>query len=449
MSPCVTIIVPIYNAQATLRRCVESVLSQEFTDFELILADDGSGDGSAALCDQFAQADGRVRVLHKPNTGVSDTRNQAMAQARGEYLQFLDADDWITPNATKLLVRAARQHQCDLVVSDFYRVVGERLSPKGDIDEEGPFSREEYAAHMMENPADFYYGVLWNKLYRRDIIAEHRLRMDPAISWCEDFLFNLEYIRHAQRFFALKVPIYYYVKTKGSLATQGMSISKTVRTKLMLFEYYNQFYKTVLDEAEYEKRRLKVYRFLIDAAQDGSVPPLPLVSTRLGEERTRIHDQALEGEGVLCDLYREQKLLDYYLEPAARKNGLTLPEADLLLHLRQCGAGTRRELADFAGVSRGSLSVLLQRLGARGLLSTAEVKAPSGGREKHLHVTLLPAAEPVLAELSRACEEHEDARLSGLDAGARAQYAELSRRVQNNIRELLTSTVPAPPDPER
>ena len=443
MSPCVTIIVPIYNAQTTLRRCVESVLNQEFTDFELILADDGSRDSSGVLCDQFAQADSRVRVLHKANSGVSDTRNQAMAQARGEYLQFLDADDWITPNATKLLVRSARQHQCDLVISDFYRVVGERVSPKGDIDEEGPFTREEFAAHMMENPADFYYGVLWNKLYRRDIIAEHRLQMDPAISWCEDFLFNLEYIRHAQRFFALKVPIYYYVKTKGSLASQGMSISKTVRTKLMLFEYYNQFYKTVLDEAEYEKRRLKVYRFLIDAAQDGSVPPLPLVSTRLGAERTRIHDRALEGEGILCGLYRERKLLDYYLEPAAQKNGLTLSEAGLLLHLRQCEVGTRRELADFAGVSRGSLSVLLQRLGARGLVSTAENKAASGGRERQLSVTFLPAAEPVLADLSRACEDYEEARLSGLDAGERVQYGELAQCVQDNIRALLTSTASA------
>lgn len=449
MPPCVTIIVPIYNAQATLRRCVESVLNQEFTDFELILADDGSRDGSGALCDQFAQADGRVRVLHKANSGVSDTRNQAMAQARGEYLQFLDADDWITPNATKLLVRSARQHQCDLVVADFYRVVGERVSPKGDIDEDGPLTREEFAAHMMENPADFYYGVLWNKLYRRDIIEEHQLQMDPTVSWCEDFLFNLEYIRHARRFFALQVPIYYYVKTKGSLASQGLNISKTVRTKLMLFEYYNQFYKAVLDEAEYEKRRLKVYRFLIDAAQDGSAPPLPLVSTRLGEERTRVHGRALEGEGALCDLYRERKLLDYYLEPAAQKNGLTLSEAGLLVHLRQCEAGTRRELAEFAGVSRSSLSMLLQRLGAKGLVSAAEVKAAPGGGEKQLSVTFLPAAEPVLAELRRAYEDFEEARLSGLDAGERARYGELTRRVQNNIQERLTSTVSTPPTPGR
>ncbi len=437
MEPCVSIIVPIYNAEATLRRCVDSVLSQEFSDFELILADDGSRDGSGAICDGFAQADGRVRVLRKENSGVSDTRNQAMALARGEYLQFLDADDWITPNATKLLVRAAREHACDLVISDFYRVVGGRVSPKGDIDEDRPLTREEFAAHMMENPADFYYGVLWNKLYRRDIVTEHGLRMDPEISWCEDFLFNLEYIRHTRRVFALQVPVYYYVKTKGSLASQGMSISKTVRTKLMLFEYYNQFYKTVLEEEEYEKRRLKVYRFLIDAAQDGAAPPLPLVSTRLGEERIRVRSGALEGEGLLYDALRERKLLDYYLEPAAQKNGLSLAEAGLLLRLRQWNGGARKELAEFAGLSGGSLSVLLQRLSAKGLVSAAEAKAASGAREKRLQITLLPAAGQALADVDHAWEDFEEARLAGFSGEERAQYARLAQRVRDNVRDVL------------
>lgn len=436
MKPCVTIIVPIYNAQPTLRRCVDSVLSQEFADFELILADDGSKDGSGAVCDEFARRDSRVRVVHKANSGVSDTRNQAMALARGEYLQFLDADDWITPNATKLLVRAAREHGCDLVISDFYRVVGERVAPKGDIDEDGPLTREEFAAYMMENPADFYYGVLWNKLYRRDIITEHRLQMDPEISWCEDFLFNLEYIRHARRFFALQVPIYYYVKTKGSLASQGMSISKTVRTKLMLFEYYNEFYKTVLDEGEYEKRRLKVYRFLIEAAQDGSAPPLPLVSTRLGEERTRIRSGALEGEGLPYDALRERKLLDYYLEPAAQKNGLSLAEANLLLRLRQWDGGARRELAEFAGVSGGSLPVLLQRLAGKGLVSTGETREP-GGREKRMSVSFPPASGTALADVEKAWEDFEAARLSGFAPEEREEYARLTRRIQDNIRDIL------------
>lgn len=436
MEPSVSIIVPVYNAEATLHRCVESVLSQEYTDFQLILADDGSQDSSSAICDSFARLDSRVKVLHKENSGVSDTRNQAISIAQGCYLQFLDADDWLTPNASKLLVRTAVENQCDLVVSDFYRVVGERVSPKGDIDEGGLLTREEYAAHMMENPADFYYGVLWNKLYRRDIIEEHHLRMNPAISWCEDFLFNLEYIRHAQRFFALQVPIYYYVKTKGSLVNQGTSISKTVHTKLMLFEYYQQFYKAVLDDAEYEKCRLKVYRFLFDAAQDGAVPPLPLVSTRLGRERMQVHASLLSGQGILFDWFRERKLLDYYLEPAAQKNGLTLPEIRLLLYLRFFGANTRKNLTDLVGISKGSLSMQIQRLTAKGLIAVTETRIP-GSREKIMNISFFPAAEAVLAELQSVLEDFEAAQLSGLSSEERTQYTQLSQRIQRNIRDVL------------
>ena len=107
MEPCVSIIVPIYNAENYIRRCIDSILNQEFTDFELILADDGSKDASGAICDEYAKKDPRIHVIHKKNTGVSDTRNLAIAQAKGTYLQFLDSDDWITPDATKLLVRAA------------------------------------------------------------------------------------------------------------------------------------------------------------------------------------------------------------------------------------------------------------------------------------------------------------------------------------------------------
>lgn len=104
MDPVVSIIVPVYQAEKTIRRCVNSVLAQKYTDFELLLADDGSTDDSGAICDRYAAGNPRVRVIHKVNTGVSDTRNRALDQARGTYLQFLDSDDWITPDATQLLV---------------------------------------------------------------------------------------------------------------------------------------------------------------------------------------------------------------------------------------------------------------------------------------------------------------------------------------------------------
>lgn len=436
MNPSVSIIVPVYNAEACLRRCVESVLNQEYADFELLLADDGSRDVSGRICDEYAAADSRVRVFHKENSGVSDSRNLCLDQARGRYLQFLDADDWITANATKLLVQAMEEHLCDLVISDFYRVVGERVSPKGDIDEVQVLSREEYAAHMMENPANYYYGVLWNKLYRREIVEQHHLRMDPAISWCEDFMFNLEYIRRAETFFALQVPVYYYVKTKGSLCTQGISISKTIQMKLTVFEYYNQFYKTVLDEEEYEKQRLKIYRFLIDAAEDGTVPP---VSKRLGSERVRVSPDALEGQGFLFDTFRERKLLDYYLEPAAQKNDLSLPEARLLLYLRQSGPAARKDLADFAGLPRGGLSMLLNRLEGKGLISVTELRGAKGkrGRESRLEITFPPSANAVLEDVANIWEDFTSARLSGFSPEERELYERFAGRVQENIRGIL------------
>jgi glycosyltransferase involved in cell wall biosynthesis len=439
MQPTVSIIVPVYNAEKTIRRCIESILGQEYTDFELILANDGSQDASGAICDEYAAQDARIRVLHKKNTGVSDTRNQAISKARGRYLQFLDSDDWITSDATNLLVRAAEDHHCDLVVADFYRVVGERLSRKGDIDEDGVLSREEYAGHMMENPADFYYGVLWNKLYRREIVKKHRLRMDPEISWCEDFMFNLEFIRYAETFYALQVPIYYYVKTKGSLANQNLSITNTVKMKLTVFEYYHRFFKTVLDEEEYEKSRLKVYRFLLDAAGDGAVPPAILPgSQKLGEERTHASPEVLGGAGALSDAFRDRKLLERYLETAALKNDLSLTEAKVLLSWKQIDSptATRKELADFAGISRRDLTVAVQRLSGKGLLAVETVREEDDA-EKRFSIKLLPAAAPVLSDLETAEGDYGKARTVNFTAEEQVQYAALREKIRGNIQAVL------------
>ena len=458
----VSIIVPIYNAEQYLRRCVDSILNQEYTDYELLLVNDGSTDASGDICEEYRDRDPRVIVIQKENTGVSDSRNRALDRARGKYLQFLDSDDWITPDATRLFVRAAEEYGCDMVISDFYRVVGERLSPKGDIEEEGVLTREEFAAHMMENPADFYYGVLWNKLYRRDIVEEHKLRMDTDISWCEDFMFNLEYIRYAKVFYALHAPIYYYVKRKGSLASQGINISKTVKMKLNVFEYYNNFYKHVLEEEDYEKNRLQVYRFFIDAAGDGTVPPSILPgSKKLGDERVFVNTQILQAEGPAGEDYRKRKLLEHYLEPVALKGDLKVMDVCLLLCLCEKHEwDSRRELADFAGITRTNLTSGLQRLTMKGFLKVEEVKEPKPskkdkttgknktktaemaetkrkGRGGRIAVTILPAADAVMKELEMAQRDYDAARFAGFTEEELIKYAELSEKIKENTKNIL------------
>ncbi len=440
MSPEVSIIVPVHNAQATLHRCINSIIHQEYTDFELLLVDDGSTDNSGSICDEFAQQDERIVVIHKENSGVSDSRNLALSKACGTYLQFVDSDDWITPDAAKRFVKTAEEHHCDLVIADFYRVIGERISPKGNIDETEPFSREQYAAYMMENPADFYYGVLWNKLYRRDIVEKYHLRMDPSVSWCEDFMFNLEYIRHAAVFSAVQIPLYYYVKTKGSLVSQGMSLAKTVRMKRAVFDCYTNFYKNIFSEEDYEKIRFQVYRFLIDAAGDGSLS----IGAKKLENQLYISLEEISGEGALSEIYRGRKLLDYYLEPAAVKYDLSLRDARLILCLcRTVSPCRKRDLADRLGETVQGISHRLQKLSVKGYLQVEDAQAGrqrgESRKTKRINVTFLPQAEAVLEELRAAESEAAELRFSGFTQEEREIYEKLTKKMDYNMQKLLSN----------
>lgn len=434
MSPKISIIVPIYNAQKTIERCIDSILNQDFSDFELILLDDGSKDNSGKICDTYAGKDQRVRVIHKENSGVSASRNLALREAKGEYLQFLDADDWITPNATRLLVESMETNDCDMVIADFYRVIGERLSHKGSIDEDGVLSREEFANNMMENPADFYYGVLWNKLYKRSIIEKYQLCMNPKISWCEDFMFNLEYIRHCENIFVLQVPIYYYVKTKGSLVSQSMSLTKTIKTKMMVFEYYNDFYKQVLTEEEYEKKRLQIYSYLTDMASDEIVPPALISnSKKLGQERSQANAALGDGNDYFAQDYRNRKLMAYYIEPVAIKNDLTLEEARVLLVLSHHPmVKNRKELAEFLKISLQRLTIIFNKLRKNEYIKVSKKRG-----ENRLEIIFYKAAEKLIDELKIAERQFENARFSGLTERELQEYKRLSEQIKGNTLEII------------
>lgn len=450
MEPKVSIIVPVYNAEEYLERCVDSILNQEFSDLELILVDDGSKDGSGDICRRYGEQDRRVRVISKENSGVSDSRNMAIDQARGIYLQFVDSDDWLTPDATRLLVRRAEETGCDLVISDFYRVSGDLVAHKGDIEEDGEMTLEEFASHMMENPADFYYGVLWNKLYRRELVERYHLRMDRNISWCEDFMFNLEYMRHVQSICALRTPVYYYLKRKGSLVSQGMNITRTVRMKLMMFEYYNNFYKHVLDEEDYEKNRLQVYRFLVDSAGDGIVlPSIFSGSKRLGRERTRVSAEAVAEDSILAEAYRDRKLLEYYLEPVALRCGLSVGETILLVYLSQEKREfTREELADLMNMSRPRLQAAIQKLSGRGMVRMEEQKEKKNGH-KVFTAHIQPAACLLFKDFEAVRRDYFGARFKGFTQEERDCYLELTVRVQENVRAVLRQPAAAEADAEK
>ena len=432
MESLVSIIVPVFNAEEYIHRCIDSILKQEYQNFELLLVDDGSTDRSGKICREYAGRDSRVHVIQKENTGVSASRNLALKQARGTYIQFLDSDDWIAPEATRLLVRSMETHSCDMVIADFYRVSGEYMAQKGDINENKVLSRQEFSEHMMENPADFYYGVLWNKMYRRDIIEDHQIRMDESLNWCEDFLFNLEYIRHAHSFYALPIPIYYYRKRKGSLASQGMNIISTMRMKINVFEYYNGFYKDIYDKESYDTIRFHVYKFLLTAAKDGMVAPLFVPGVKkLGEEKKRFHTDALEKNGFFMDQYRTRKLLAFQLDYAAKKSGLSMEETYLLFCLMQSGEySTIEEMADFTGLTPRKLSLLLQKLEKKKLIQKEN-------QRKKWKVVLTPETASLQTDLRLAEEDVQAIRFSGFTEEELLQYKRLEEKIQEHTIEYF------------
>ena len=189
----------------------------------------------------------RCRGIPGRRNTVSSTRNLAISKAKGDYIQFVDVDDWLPFDSTKLLVRALEENDCDMAIGDFYRVVDETVSRKGSIKKGGVMSLVEYADKMLLTPADFYYGVLWNKLYKKQLIDAYQIRMDETISYSEDTIFNLQYLTHVNKIAVTKSPVYYYVKTEGSLVMKNLNLQSTIKQKSTVIKYYNDFYKKILD----------------------------------------------------------------------------------------------------------------------------------------------------------------------------------------------------------
>ena len=308
----VSIIVPVYNGEKSIKRCAESILNQDYPELELILVDDGSRDRSWEIMQALAAADHRVKAIHQENGGVSSARNRALAEAGGTYVQFADVDDWLPMDATKLLVREMEAQSADLAVGDFYRVVDGNVSEKGAIETSGVLSLQQYADEMMLAPADLYYGVLWNKLYRRDIIECYGIRMDENISYSEDMIFNLEYLLHVKNIAILKAPVYYYQYTKGSL-----------KMKKSVIGYYNEFFRKTFDAPAYQERLPVIYGYLLAVSHDSLALPFTPGTRKLQEGEAL---SALSGDcGTGFPMHSavlETRLLGRYLETLGRKHGM-------------------------------------------------------------------------------------------------------------------------------
>ncbi len=214
----ISIIVPVYKVEPWLRRCVDSILRQTYSNFELILVDDGSPDHCGAICDLYAEKDNRVVVIHQENQGVSSARNAALNLATGEYIGFVDSDDFIAPNMYELLVEGIEHYQAEIAFCGvcFVTDQGEiNTTSKKKVTEEllRVIDQRAFVLGALEHQA-WVNHTIWNKLYRRDILG--KLRFDESFRICEDALFLLEYSRFIVKAAQIDASYYYYFCRQGS-----------------------------------------------------------------------------------------------------------------------------------------------------------------------------------------------------------------------------------------
>ena len=219
MSPKLSIIIPIYNTEAYLPQCLDSVLSQSYTDFELLLVDDGSTDNSGAICEEYAQKDTRIKVFHTKNGGICSARNIGLDNAQGEWIYLVDSDDELLPDGLRTMVECIND-DVDVVMGGYekYDLDGNLIMTERNHEIMTLSKRDSLLVLFQDYSIHYsYLGYVWIRLFRNRIIQDYALRFDPTVRIKEDTLFVTQYLCKSNgktRF--TTTPVYKYKAQKNS-----------------------------------------------------------------------------------------------------------------------------------------------------------------------------------------------------------------------------------------
>lgn len=207
----ISVIIPVYNTQEYLPKCIESVLSQPFENFEILLINDGSTDNSGAICDSYAMSDSRIRVLHKENGGVSSARNLGIEKAEGEYTIHLDSDDYISTNMLEEMYNKATLDNCDILIADYYSDIN------GNIKLYEQRLRNTNSNTIIKQLLEGeLHGSVCNKLIKSSLYKDGNVTFNQDIDYCEDLLFNIECFLLNPKVSKIDKAFLYYVQRDGS-----------------------------------------------------------------------------------------------------------------------------------------------------------------------------------------------------------------------------------------
>ena len=264
-APKVSVIIPVYNVETYLPKCLEQLRIQTLPEIEILCVDDASADGSARVVREFQQRDPRIRLLQQEHAGVSAARNLGLSQARGTYISFVDSDDWLEPEALEKFYRRAEAQGADVVISSA-RVHFENPSPEDSRRNaslvraltvtEGQLEGDPW--QMLSMPGSWPF--LWNKLIRRDLITEHKIAFSPSLALGEDGAFLVTLFQYARRVAFIPDALYHYRYQRKASATVNLFAAQNTR-----FSQHIQVVRVLLEE--FKARNLLDGRFLNWAVQ--------------------------------------------------------------------------------------------------------------------------------------------------------------------------------------
>lgn len=265
MKDLVSIIVPIYNVEMYLNRCLESIHKQSYKNLEILLIDDGSTDNSYKICQKWEKIDERIKVFHIQNGGVSNARNIGINNSKGKYIVFIDSDDYIDKLYIEKLITSKLKNNTELCLCGYYKVQDKKKKLVSEVGKR--YILKEYVEIMKKWKMDPLIGSPWNKLFDKHIIDKYNIRFKNDVIYAEDYMFNVEYLMHINSVYIIKDGLYYYnTKTPNSLTKRNSndfiewtSVQKVVYLTVQNFE--NLILKNKNEELSNE---IYVYMFTLN-----------------------------------------------------------------------------------------------------------------------------------------------------------------------------------------
>ena len=262
--PMVSVVIPAYNVTKTLPRLLECLLNQTWQNLQIILVDDGSEDGTVLMAREAAEKDPRLTVVTQGNLGISYARNAGLALCEGKYIRFIDADDTLPLDSIERMVRRAEKDGSELVIGGYDQYFGERRSFHNLAGRDDTVPCDDMMRHLCDHANSYFYGVLWNKLFLREIAEEQNCHFQANLTWGEDFAFVMDYLAGVSRVSFMKDSLYDYRRSANSTSIRQVldcvkHPAENTRIKGELYRHLKDMYRA---RGQYDKYRKKLWMYL-------------------------------------------------------------------------------------------------------------------------------------------------------------------------------------------